>query len=227
MAELQIDPTLVRHYGQEAGLHAHAHAQVLFGLQGGLEMEVEGRAALVDASCGLVVPAGALHAYRATSTAKVLVLDCEPGPSLQRLRRFALPPGWQASAGSRHALLGLLGAAPALQPRRRLDLEALAALVDAQLAAPWTLERLAAACHLSPQRLRARFAQALGMPPMAFVRQRRLARAAQLLRQGWSLDAVALHVGYGGASALSVALKRDQGTGARALRQARRALLET
>jgi AraC-like DNA-binding protein len=160
-----------------------------------------------------------MHAYHAPSAAKVLVLDCEPAPGLHRLRRFALPPGWLLGKGaSRSMLLGLLGAAPVLQIRRRLDLDALTALVDADLAQPWSLQRLAAACHLSPQRLRARFAQALGLSPMAFVRQRRLARAAQLLRQGWSLEAAALHVGYARPSALSHALRRDQGTGARALR---------
>lgn len=89
-----LDPTLVRHYGAEPGRHAHDHAQVLFGLDGALLMDVEGHAAHVDRSCGLVVPAGALHSYCAERPARVLVLDCDPGPGTDRLRRFALPPGW-------------------------------------------------------------------------------------------------------------------------------------
>jgi quercetin dioxygenase-like cupin family protein len=77
-AAAALDPTLVRHYGDEAGCHAHEHAQVLCGLDGTLQLEVNGHAAFVDAACGLVVPPGALHAYRAERPARVLVLDCAP-----------------------------------------------------------------------------------------------------------------------------------------------------
>lgn len=218
------DPTLVRHYGAEGGRHAHAHAQVLFGLQGTLQMEVQGRAAYVDASCGLVVPAGAEHAYRAEGQARVLVLDLAPGPATERLRRFALAPGWPPPLLDRAALLRLVGTAPTLAARRRLDLEALAAQVDRDLARDWSVADLAAACHLSSQRLRARFAQALDRSPLDFVRSRRLDAAERLLRQGLALDVVALQVGYGSASALSAALRRERGTGARRLRAAGRAL---
>lgn len=233
-AAAALDPTLVRHYGDEAGCHAHEHAQVLCGLDGTLQLEVNGHAAFVDAACGLVVPPGALHAYRAERPARVLVLDCAPGPGTDRFRRFALPPGWRTLGLP--ALWGALAGAAPLKSRRVLDLAALAARVDADLARPWTVAELAAACRLSPQRFRARFAELTGSTPLAFVRARRLDRAARLLRQGWPLDAVALQVGYASASALSHAMRRDRDTGARALRDApaaapaptpRRALLET
>ena len=212
-----LDPALVRHYGAEPGRHAHDHAQVLLGLEGCLQMEVDGHAAFVDAACGLVVPAGAMHAYHAERAARMLVLDCAAGPGMERLRRFALPAGWRALG--RDALLVALGAAPTLQPRRRIDLAALTERIDANLAHPWSAADLAAACHLSPQRLRARFAELAGMAPQEFVRARRLDRAAQLLGQGWSLEAAALQVGYASASALSFALRRDRATGARELRR--------
>jgi len=223
-----FDPTLVRHYGTEAGCHAHDHSQVLFGLDGSLQLEVEGHAAFVDAACGLVVPAGAAHAYHAERAARVLVLDCAAGPGTDRFRRFALPAGWHGRALDRDALLAALGAAPTLQPRRRIDLAALAERVDAGLARPWTVADLADGCHLSPQRFRARFAELTGMSPLEFVRSRRLDRAERLLRQGWALEAVALQVGYASASALSFAMRRDRDTGARELRRAPgRALLES
>jgi AraC-like DNA-binding protein len=221
-----LDPTLVRHYGSEGGRHAHEHAQILFGLDGTLQLEVEGRPAWVDATCGLVVPAGAMHAYRAERATRVLVLDCTPGPATDRLRRFALPPGWHAGPLDPETLLDALVGAPTLATRRRIDLDALAALVDADLAHPWTVAELAAACCLSPQRLRARFAEALGLAPLEFVRTRRLDRAVRLLRQGHALEAVALQVGYAGASALSAALRRERDTGARDLRR-RRAFRES
>jgi len=228
MSQAWPDPTLVRHYGSEGGRHAHTHAQVLFGLHGRLQLEVEGRAAWVDASCGLVVPAGASHAYRADGAARVLVLDCAPVPATDRMRRFALAPGWQRQlpalpALQAAALLQALQAAPTLALRRPIDLDGLARRIDADLARAWSVADLAAACCLSPQRLRARFAQALGQAPLDWLRARRLDRAEQLLRQGLALDAVALQVGYAGASALSTALRRERGTGARTLRR-RRAL---
>jgi AraC-like DNA-binding protein len=226
-----VDATLVRRYTGEYATHRHEHAQVLLGLQGGLDLDVDGHAAFVDASCGLVVPAGARHAYMATGTARVVVLDCDSAPATGRLRRFALPAGWlqrQAPGLDAAALLAALALLPGVPPRRRIDLDALAAGVDADLARGWTVAELAALCHLSPQRLRARFAALAGTSPLAWVRQRRLDAAQRLLGQGWPLDTVALHVGYAGASALSHALRRDRGTGARALRRPEgRALLES
>jgi len=213
-----LDATLVRCYGVDPGCHAHDHSQVLFGVDGSLELEVEGHAAFVDAASGLVVPAGSIHTYQAVRGARVLVLDCAEGPGTDRFRRFALPAGWRALG--RDALLEGLGAARTLQPRRRIDLAALAECIDAAPARPWTVAELADACHLSSQRFRARFAELTGLSPMAFVRMRRLAQAERLLRHGWSLEAVALQVGYASASALSFALRRDRDTGARALRGA-------
>lgn len=204
----------------------HGHAQVLYGLDGSLEVEVEGRGAWVDASCGLVLPAGTAHSYSAARTAHVLVLDDLSGPATERLRCFALPPGWRRAGVDGDALLATLLGASTLRPRRRIDLDALAERINADLTSAWTVADLAGACCLSQQRLRARFEQALGLSPQAFVRSLRLDRAEQLLRRGFALDAVALQVGYGRASALSAALRRERGTGARELRR-RRAFLET
>ena len=216
----------VRCYDRIGDTHAHAHAQVLFGLKGALQVEVNGHSAWVDATCGLVVPAGTTHAYCAEGTAQVLVVDDLTGPATERFRPFALPPGWlQAGLGTDTLLDTLLGAAT-IRARRRIDLDALTERIDADLGRDWTVADLAAACCLSPQRLRARFAQSLGQSPQAFVRSRRLLRAEQLLRRGFPLDVVAVQVGYGGASALSVALRRERGSGVRQLRQ-KRAFLES
>ena len=57
-----------------------------------------------------------------------------------------------------------------------------------------------------------------GMPPLAWVRRRRLDEAQRQLRAGLPLDKVALHVGYASASALCFALRRERGVGARGLR---------
>lgn len=211
-------------------MHVHDHAQVLLGVAGGLHVEVEGRGTWIDATCGMVVPAGAAHTYCATATAHVLVLDDLTGPATERVRRFALPQDWQQRWCDAKLDVGTLANTlidgSSLHARRRIDLDALAERIDADLAHPWTVAELALACCLSPQRLRARFSQALDQSPLAFVRERRLNRAEQLLRQGFLLDAVAAQVGYASASALSFALRRERNSGARELRR-RRAFLES
>lgn len=218
--------TLLRHYDHVSDTHVHDHAQVLFGIEGALHVEVEGHSAWVDQTCGLVVPASATHAYGTPRTARVLVLEDLTGPATERVRRFALPQGWRRAGLDIDTLVATLLGASTLRARRRIDLEALAARIDADLARPWTMAELAAACCLSPQRLRARFAEALGQSPQAFVRTRRLNRAEQLLRRGLPLDTVAVQVGYGRASALSAALRRERDSGARDLRRSR-AFLES
>lgn len=79
--------------------HAHSHAQVLLGVEGGLALEVDGRSAWVDATAGLVIPAGATHGFESRAGARVWVVDAPACLGLDRLRAFALPPGWAANLG--------------------------------------------------------------------------------------------------------------------------------
>lgn len=216
-----VEPVLsVRAYRGEYASHSHGHAQVLVGVRGSLQLEVDGHAAFVDPSCGLVIPAGARHGYLADTPAQVVVVDCDAARGTDRLRRFALPSRWLTPPTSltAQALLCDLAIAPTLQARRRLDLARLAVRVDAELHRDWTVAALADLCRFSPQRFRARFAEVTGLSPLAWVRQRRLDEAQRQLRAGLSLDMVALQVGYASASALCFALRRDRGGGARRLR---------
>ena len=210
----------VRAYRGGYGSHSHGHAQILVGVRGSLQLEVDGRPAFVDPSCGLVIPAGASHGYLAETPVQLLVLDCDAARATDRLRRFALPPRWPSASTAWTAerlLLELLDA-PTLQTRRRLDLAALAQRVDAELHRDWTVAKLASLCRFSPQRFRARFSELTGLSPLAWVRQRRLDEAQRQLRAGLPLDTVALQVGYASASALCFALRRERGIGARQLR---------
>jgi AraC-like DNA-binding protein len=150
------------------------------------------------------------------------VIDCAGHAALDRVRRFAPPrPAARASRlPSAEAVLSSLPGSPGRQARRALDVDSLTRAIDAAVHRDWTVEELAALCHFSPQRFRARFTELVGKPPASYVRQRRLDEAQRQLRAGVPLETVALRVGYASASALCFALRRYRGVGARELRGA-------
>lgn len=208
----------VRVYLGDYAPHDHEHDQVLVGQRGSLALEVGGHSALIDATSGLLIPAGMSHAYLATTRAEVLVVDCRDEVTGGRLRHFAVPPAWRQRGIGAQELVRELAGLPLRQPRRRLDLDALEGRVRLELHRAWTNDGLAALCHFSPQRFRARFAECTGLSPMAWVRRLRLDEAERQLTAGVPVETAALAVGYASASALCFALRRDRDTGARRLR---------
>ncbi|WUR66294.1 AraC family transcriptional regulator [Streptomyces violaceus] len=85
-------------------------------------------------------------------------------------------------------------------------------LLHADPAHPWTLPALAAKTGASRANLARRFNALVGQPPMTYLRQRRLALAADLLREpATTLAVVADRVGFANAFALSNAFKKEHG----------------
>ena len=79
-------------------------------------------------------------------------------------------------------------------------------------ARPWTVTQLAAEAALSRSAFFARFHRAVGMAPMAYLLAWRMALGKSLLRQNeGGIADVAQRVGYGSASAFSVAFTRHVG----------------
>lgn len=79
-------------------------------------------------------------------------------------------------------------------------------------ALPWTIASLASEIGVSRAALARRFHELVGEPPMAFLTERRLSMAADLLDEpDATLGAVAEQVGYSSAFALSTAFKRVRG----------------
>ncbi|MGW2565120.1 cupin domain-containing protein [Streptomyces sp. NPDC001537] len=77
---------------------------------------------------------------------------------------------------------------------------------------PWTVASLAAKAGVSRAALARRFTGLVGEPPMTYLTGRRLALAADRLRDtDDTLEAIARQVGYGSAFALSSAFKRLYG----------------
>lgn len=80
-------------------------------------------------------------------------------------------------------------------------------------ASPWTVEQLAKEAALSRSAFYARFNRALGLAPMEYLFVLRMAIAKKMLRsnEDGGIAAVAEHIGYGSASAFSVAFTRHVG----------------
>jgi len=117
---------------------------------------------------------------------------------------------WLEQAMTTPGLFGVLA-------ERRLQ-----AALNGMLAAPeraWTLEDLAAACHMSRATFARLFKQAADATPAAVLAGLRMARAAQLLEQGRAVGAVGEAVGYQSEAAFNRAFKRQYGMGPGAYRR--------
>jgi AraC-like DNA-binding protein/quercetin dioxygenase-like cupin family protein len=65
----------LRRYGASPGSHDHAHFQILLGLSGTLELEVDGRGLRVPMGGGCVIAPGARHDFESARGSLCLVLD--------------------------------------------------------------------------------------------------------------------------------------------------------
>ncbi|WP_445262600.1 AraC family ligand binding domain-containing protein [Pseudomonas sp. EA_105y_Pfl2_R69] len=84
-------------------------------------------------------------------------------------------------------------------------------LLASQLATPPSLEALAQAVNLSPFHFARVFRRATGLPPHAWLKQRRLEQARGLLKSGCTPLNVALQLGYADQSHLSRQFKQAYG----------------
>lgn len=99
----------------------------------------------------------------------------EPELRIERLGRFLV-----AMARLAHAAAAELGSADRRRPPHASTV-ATARLLDADLARAWTVSELAAAAKLDASALTRHFRRTFGLPPLAYLNQRRAERAAYLL----------------------------------------------
>jgi transcriptional regulator GlxA family with amidase domain len=98
------------------------------------------------------------------------------------------------------------------------------ALIHHQPEERWTVEALARRVGLSRSALSAKFTRLVGRPPLRYLTDVRLTKAAALLRtQPATLNAIALSVGYDSEVAFSKAFKRRFGAAPGAYRRWRSA----
>lgn len=65
----------LRHYRDDLIAHAHEHPQLVFGLRGCLDFEVDGRGGRIERQDLMVIPAGAHHTCGSDAGSHCLVLD--------------------------------------------------------------------------------------------------------------------------------------------------------
>ncbi len=218
----------LRAYGASPGSHAHPHFQVLTGLDGALELDVQGRGHRIGAGDSWVVPPGERHDFEAINGSRCLVLDtrdprwADCGPDAANRAQAAalahyLAAALQASSdlarvvGPRLLLDAWRGErAPLMaRSRRRIDWAGLAAWTQAHLHLPLIVADLAERACLSPSQFAARCRAEHGMAAMQWLRDQRLWQARLLRADGWGVAEIASQTGYRSPSALTAALRRQ------------------
>lgn len=217
------DSLSLRAYGASHGSHAHDHHQVLVGLEGILELEMEGRGTRVAAGDAWLVPAGERHDFESAQGSRCLVLDSadplwarcgvlphRPDQVAALAQYVSLAFGQPLVAAHAPALLLDAWRMPATyqRARRRIDWRELAAWAQSRLERPVSVAELAHRVHLSASQLALRCHEANAMGPQEWLRLQRLARARQLRDAGMPVHEVARRTGYRSPSALTAALRR-------------------
>lgn len=221
---------------------AHAGVEITWALRGGAEYRIGSRTVVARRDAVVVVPEGVEHRTRLLpgSVALSLKVDAELVASvLHDLGRSKLEPGTMpcsALVGSLGAVLAERQDRPGRRSaatvddlaeaivRRLLEPEGTPAegtdprlrravdLIESRLSDPLEIDDLAKAAGMSRFHFGRSFRAALGASPYQWVLQRRVERAAALLRSGrWSVTDAAFEVGFSDLSRFSQAFRRHLG----------------
>ncbi len=223
---LSLPGSVERSYPLDCLSDTHDYHQLLVGLDGRVDVEVEGRGAAMAPGGVCLIPAAATHHYLGLDADnRCRVLDLPAGgaldPLFERIRFLRLAPEAARTLDDR-ALLARLGAAPAWQGPR-LNMARLVRQVQADPAAPWTLARLAEVSRLSERQLRRSLTSLTGLSPWQWLTRQRLERAERLLTTGdASITEVALACGFADGAQFSRHFRRWRGQAPSACRRGNR-----
>jgi AraC-like DNA-binding protein len=217
----------VRDYGPSHGSHAHGHFQILVGLEGSLDLEIEGRGLRLGEGEGVVIAPDDRHDFESRAGARCLVLDspytawrCALGRPTKPIEVLPLARYLSSASALNGPQAQRLGPALLLEAwlprlstpqrsRRNIDWQALADWAQSQTSVPLVNE-LAAKVHLSAAQFSSRCNQELGQSPVQWLRLQRLAQARAWLNSGLGVAQTAQRIGYRSASALTAALRRER-----------------
>lgn len=215
-----------RRYQHRPFGHAHDYHQLLFGVDGETELEIDGHAYRVNGSLGLVIPAGMHHLCRGLADNLQLVADFPsssvalPARLLARPRTFAMDApfarhvrglatagsatskvpaqhAWQHAAALAGGLSAMLGLDDRQADAARFPVGAIDRYLRAHLSAPLRVDALAARIGWGPRRFHTLFCEAFGDTPHGYQTRLRLDQAVQWLMAGaMPLADIASGVGY-------------------------------
>lgn len=114
----------LRQYTHDLIVHSHEHAQLVFGLSGALDFEVDGRGSQVQQQSFVVVPSGAHHTCGSPNGSRCLVLDVPSdhwvgqslGDHAQASRRLLDTPGRLPLDAGQSQLVSWLASSPVSDP---------------------------------------------------------------------------------------------------------------
>ena len=236
----------IRSYGGELSRHRHPFHQCVLPDSGTLEIETSAGSRRVGGGCGILIPAGEHHAFRASGPNRFVVIDFiepPPGRALDRAlheplfvlpsalaqgltlfsrRRHAGPLAPRARRAWTEVLLDGL-AAPVREAPDRQRFRTATELARRDPGARLDRISLAAAVGLSPDALTRLFRRHAGCGVAEWVAQLRLeAAAARLVETDDAIVTVALACGFSEHSALTRAFRRRFGQTPSAWRRAHR-----
>lgn len=114
----------LRHYNHDQIVHSHQHTQLVFGLRGQLDVEIDGRGSRIQQQILAVVPSDVRHACGSAAGSQCLILDIPDDCWLQqRLGHHAEPgqrllerPAALRLSPAQSQLVGWLAASPINDP---------------------------------------------------------------------------------------------------------------
>lgn len=241
-----------RRYQRRPFGHAHDYHQLLFGVDGEIELEIDGHAYRVDGGHGLVIPAGEHHLCAGLGENLQLVADfpassvAVPARLMSRPRTFSMdgafaarvralatvpsstpgtPPqyAWQQAAALSVGLSAMLGLDDRQVDAARFPVAAIDRYLRDNLSTPLRVDQLAARIGWGARRFHTLFCDAFGDTPHGYQTRLRLDQAVQWLMAGtMPLAEIAGGVGYPDQTTFTRAFSRRFGMPPAAWRTAAR-----
>jgi transcriptional regulator GlxA family with amidase domain len=230
-----ISPAVsLRHYGALEASDVHPFHQIVLGVDGAMDMAVDGIERRIDCQGAWIVPAGARHEYSAEGVNRQLVVDLPMATVavperfferarpididvsiVQMVRRMAAGANggsqrfaWEAAT---HVCAALIADAAPLDARA-LDFARIDRWMRARLSEPLRVADLAAHCGFGMRRFHQVFCEAFGETPRRYLQRLRLDTALALLADPReTLTDVALQTGFADQSAFTHAFTRRFG----------------
>jgi AraC-like DNA-binding protein len=238
-APLHRPAVSLRRYEAAQASDVHDFHQIVLGLDGSMEMAVDGNGARIDCSGAWIIPAGARHDYWADGDNRQLVIDLPatsvavPERYFERARAVAIDSrvtqavaevarrasgdtpfsdrfAWQAAAHLCGALMH--DTDDSIDMMRGLDFARIDRWLRLHLSEPLRIADLAVHCGFGMRRFHQLFNEAFGETPHRYLHRLRLDTALTLLADPRAtLTDIALDVGFADQSAFTHAFSKRFG----------------